>query len=311
MGLHIKYRPQSLEEMIGNEAVKKSILSLFTIEKDRPHTFLLTGPSGVGKTTLGRIIAKMVGCSNMDFHEYNSANTRGIDTFREVMENMNYSGFLSETKVYLFDECHQVTPAAAPAMLKMLEDTPNHVYFILCTTDPDKLLKTILNRCTTYQLSLLSPKEIGMLIDRVLEKENVKDFFPSVRKEIIRIAEGCPRQALVLLDQVIDVLEEKEALDALFTVSIDEADVIDICRELLRNPLWDDIRKKVKIVVDKAEPERIRRMVLGYLTSVLLNSKRNDRVSRMIDIFSESVFYNGKAGIVNMFYLSCIPNQNK
>ncbi len=305
MPLHIDYRPRTLDEVIGNDDVRESIKSVFGRE-DRPHTFLFIGPSGCGKTTMGRIIAKMAGCSNYDFKEYNAANTRGIETIREISQTCHYAGMESKVKVYLIDECHQLTGPAAEATLKILEDTPPHVYFILCTTEPEKLSRTMLTRCTTYQMRLLSNEEINKLINWVLISEGLSNSFSKeVIKEIVRVSEGCPRQALVILDQVIDIEDEKKAMKAVSTISVGSAEVIEICRLLLQGTSWEVMKDKVKMVLQGTESEKLRYAIIGYMSAVLLNSKSNDRASNLIDLFGENTYSTGKPGIVNMIYLAC------
>jgi DNA polymerase-3 subunit gamma/tau len=304
MPLHIAYRPSAIDEVIGNDAIKASLKSLFS-RKDHPHVFLFTGPSGTGKTTFGRIIAKMVGCEPEDFKEYNAANTRGIDTIREITENAHYSALVGKVKVYLLDEFHMVTGAAANAILKILEDCPNHVYFVLCTTEPEKLLPTIKNRCTTYQTSLLTEAQLKKLLLFVLKKEGIGDFSEVVLKEIIKSAEGCPRQALVMLDAVVDIEDEKEAIATISVANTGESEVIDICRAIVKGVRWRDIKTKVKEVLLKTEPEKLRLAILGYCTAVMLNRDDNDLLSEIIDLFSENTYSSGKAGIVNAIYLAC------
>ncbi len=302
MPLHIDYRPQNLDEVFGNDAIKTSLKSVLARE-DRPHAYLFTGGSGMGKTTFGRIIKDMLGCSESDYYEFNTANSRGIDTVREISQNVVYAPLEGSCKVFLLDECHQFTGPAANALLKVLEDTPKHVYFILCTTDPDKLIKTIITRCSTYQVQALKDKEMSALIDWVLECEE-KKISKEVQKEIVRVAEGCARQALVILDQVVDITDEKEALASIAAVSVGEAEVVDICRALIGKESWNNVREKVKLVLAKTEPEKLRYAILGYFSAVLLNSKQNDRASEIIDLFSENTYSTGKAGVVNMIYLA-------
>jgi len=304
MPLHLDYRPQTLDELFGNDEIKNSLKSIFSRE-DKPHAYLLSGPSGCGKTTIGRIIANMLGCEELDFFEYNSANSRGIDTIRSITENANYSALGGSIKVYLLDEAHQVTGPAANALLKVLEDTPKHVYFILCTTEPEKLLKTIHTRCTSYQVKLLSDKQIKGLLDWVLKGERIKDFPKKVIDEIVRAAEGCPRQALVILDSVIDIEDEDKAIAAVSAVKIGEAVVIDICRGIIGKEKWDTMRVKVKEVLASTEPEKLRYAILGYFSAILLNSKTHDRASDIIDLFSENTYSSGRAGIINAIYLAC------
>jgi len=304
MPLHLQYRPKNLSELIGNESIKISLQSIFDRE-DKPHAFLFSGPPGSGKTTLGRIIANMLNCSPEDLHEYNSANTRGIDTIRDISEGVHYAALVGKVRVYICDEVHQWTSQAMNASLKLLEDTPKHVYFILCTTEPEKLLKTIRTRCTTFQTSLLTEAQMKKLIAWVLKEEKIKDYPESIIKEIIRVSEGCPRQALVILDSIIDIEDEKKALEAVSVVTIGEAEVINICRSLLAHERWGEMKGKVKEVLANTEPEKLRYAILGYMGTVLLNKDKDERLSELIDIFSEPTYSTGRAGIVNMLYLAC------
>lgn len=307
MPFHLDYRPQTLDDVVGNDAIKDSLRTIFARE-DRPHAYLFTGPSGCGKTTFGRIIKTMLECSDSDFMEMNSANSRGIDTVRDISQNCHYSPMDGKVKVYLLDEAHQFTGPAAQALLKFLEDTPKHVYVILCTTNPEKLLRTIHTRCTTYQVKPLDENQTRELIEHVIVTEGIKlkEFPKSVIDEIVLVAEGCPRQALVILDQVIDIVDEKAALNTVATMNFGEfgeAEVIDICRAIYKGESWNSFKGKVKTVTENVEPERIRHAILGYMSAILL-SKADDRASQIIDLFSENTYDTGKVGIVQACYES-------
>lgn len=304
MPFHLDYRPKTFDEVIGNDHVKDSLMTILE-RKDKPHTYLFTGPSGTGKTTIGRIFKDMLGCSETDFAEFNSANTRGIDTIREVMQNCHYSPLDGKVKVYLFDEVHQWLAPVQNAILKFLEDTPPHVYVILCTTDPDRLISAVHTRCTAYMMKLLNNKQMRQVIQRVLDGEKVTDMPKSVIDEIIRVADGCPRQALVILDQVIDILDEDRALAAVTAIGGGGgAEMIDLCRGVFRGEDWKTFKDKLKYMEENTEPEKIRYAILGYLNSVVLASG-DERASALIDIFSENTFYSGKAGITRMCHLAC------
>jgi len=204
----------------------------------------------------------------------------------------------------LAHNCHKSTNDAQNALLKLLEDTPKHVYFILCTTEPEKVLKTIHTRCTSYQTKSLSPREMQSLLLTVLKKEGIDVFPDTVIQEIIRVSEGSARQALVVLDSVIDIEDDAKALEAVTAFSVGEVEVLEIFKSLMNSDDWNSIRKKVATVLQNTEPEKIRYAMLGLAGATLLRGVDN-RASMLIDIFSENTYNTGKAGLINSFYISC------
>lgn len=301
MPLHLLYRPNSFDEFIGNKSTVESLKSVLERE-DRPRSFLLIGSTGCGKTTLARLIAKTLNCSDIEFHEYNAANTRGIDTIREIIKNSLYVPIEGELKVYLLDECHSISGAAAEALLKFLEDTPSHVIIILCTTVPEKLIPTIRNRCTTFVVSTLNNREMNTLLNWVLKSENVV-LSEEVTDQIIESAEGCPRKALVILDKIIDLPPEKQ-INAAMESSIDDVTTLEICRLLINSESksWGTMTQLLKSC--NSDPETIRKAVLGYLASTLTNTGAR-RYSEMIQLFSSPFFDSGKAGLFRAFFVAC------
>ena len=171
--LHLAYRPKNFDEIFGNTAVIESLKSIFSRKSDFSHAMLFQGPSGCGKTTLARIVKDLLGCKGSDYTEINASNNRGIDTARLIVDNMKYRPMIpgSKCRVYLLDECHQITGDAANALLKALEDTPAHVYFLLCTTNPGKLLQTIRNRCMIFEVQSLTDDQLVELLKWVLDCE--------------------------------------------------------------------------------------------------------------------------------------------
>jgi DNA polymerase-3 subunit gamma/tau len=303
--LHTKYRPENFDTFIGNDSVVSSLNTILSRLEGQPRTFLFQGPSGCGKTTLARIMKNILNCSDDDFHEFNTANTRGIDTIREIKSTSEYKPWLGKVKIYLLDEVHKLTNDAQNAVLKLLEDTPEHVRFILCTTDPEKLLKTIRTRCTTFQLSALPKRSIIKLLRDVCTNEQVliDKGFEKVLEEIARVSEGLPRKALVLLDQVID-LNDEDALKAIEKVTLNESTTLELCQLLIESVpnKWERVATILKGL--DTEPETVRYAILGYLAVVLLN-KGDVRVAQMISIFSESFMYSGKAGLIAACFLAC------
>ena len=308
MTLYRKYRPRNFDEFKGaqNKATVLGILQ--AIDDEKHHAFLITGPTGTGKTTIARLIADALGCHPAMFLEMDTANTRGIDTIRELISDCEYEPVLGNVKVVLLDECHQITGPAAAALLKFLEDTPQHVYVILCTTDPDKLLETIKNRCSRWEVHSLTQAELTRLIDDVLEKEK-KNVPPAVKKNIVLVSEGCPRQALVLLGQIMNVEGETNQLQIIADAVIDVVEVKDICSRIKAKGFWTD--KEVAGAKQqglchlleglKQDPETVRRGILGWFSKVLLNPRDQKdaiRIVAIMDCFSPPLFNTGKAGLI-------------
>ena len=195
--------------------------------------------------------------------------------------------------------CHKLTGDAQNALLKLLEDTPKHVYFILCTTEPEKLIKTIRTRCTTYQVSPLNSHQMVRLLKRVCKGEGV-ELGGEVLRKIIKVSEGIPRQALVLLDSVIDIEGEEEQLKAIEDFRVKRTAVVDLCRALLKRERWVQVVEILRGLED--DPENVRYAVLGYMSSVLLKGKENDRAAEIMEQFLDSFMYSGRAGLVYACY---------
>jgi DNA polymerase-3 subunit gamma/tau len=234
--------------------------------------------------------------------EYNMANTRGIDTIREIITQSVFSPMSGTVKIYLIDECHKLTGDAQNSLLKILEETPDHIRFILCTTEPEKLLTTIKNRCTPFQVQpLVTPKLVALLKD-INAKEGLNIQFPSL-KEIAKVAMGSPRHALVLLEQVsnLDDKSEENVKRVVTSGLIDEAKTIELCRALLKKD-WPEVAGLLKGIT--AEPEQVRYAVLGYFSTVLL-SRGDQGVAKTMSVFTDSFMYSGKAGLILACYISC------
>lgn len=306
--LHLDYRPKNFDEVIGNKGVIASLKSILNRENDTPHAIIFQGPSGCGKTTLARIVADKLGCPpvfendeiNGDFVEINASNNRGIDTARSIMGTMHYHPSTAKCRVWLLDEIHSATRDFQNSILKALEDSPKYAYFILCTTEPEKLLKTIRNRCSTFEVESLGDDEIEKQLNWVLDEEGF-DIPNDVIEEIIDAVDGCPRQALVILDQIID-LSEDEMLAAVKDTKIDEKEIRDLCQAMLKSASWKKISGILK-GLKSSEPEKIRRAVIGHMAAVLLNGG-DAKAALVIDTFKEPVFHSGMPGIVLAAYLT-------
>lgn len=289
MPLHLDYRPKKFAEFVGSESTAKALLSKLR-SNDTPHAFLLTGPSGCGKTTLARIIAKYLRAGEHNFIEMDSASFRGIDTIREIRRQMMLAPIgKGKSRVWLLDECHQLSRDAQEALLKALEDTPSHVYFVLATTDPQKLRPTLKRRCSHYEVETVSDDVITEHLFWILAKEDKQ----SERETIEAIAEqsnGSIGVALSLLDAVIDLPLEDQAAAAESKAAELKAS-IDLCRALIKGSGWKAIAGILKGIKEaKEDPERVRRAVLGYCTSILLNGKKDNIAFLIMDCFKQPFF---------------------
>lgn len=301
MPLSIDYRPKNLDEIVGNTSIVESLKAIFSREQDYPHAMLFQGASGCGKTTLARIVKDMLGCKGSDYVEINASNNRGIDTIRNIVENMKYRPMVKDSKcrVYLLDECHQVTGDAANALLKALEEPPKHVYFILCTTDPGKLLVTIKNRCTPFEVRSLSRTEMNQLLNWVLDCENVKDIPKDIIDQIIDFSDGCPRQSLVILDQIIDMPLDKMS-EAVQDFRSADRNTADLVKGLLNKDSWDRIRTTLKRM-DLSNPENVRLAVFGWMASEVMKGE-NPLAAIIADEFKSPFYSTGKNGIIMACY---------
>lgn len=299
MPLHIDYRPKTLKEFEGNRSTVETLQAILARKKDLPHAFMFTGSSGCGKTTLGRIVANTLGCSDADYKEMDSATFRGIDSIREIRNQSRLKPMSGAVRVWLIDEAHKLTNDAQNAFLKILEDTPPHVYFIICTTDPEKVIKTIKSRCMQFSVAPLSEKQMTRLLQKVVENEGLTDFPEEAYAHIHTNSLGHVRAALVILDKVID-LPNSSIIKAIDQARGEEAQVIDLCRGLLSKQNWSKVSTLLRALQDQ-EPESVRWAVLGYMNSVLLK-ENNPQAAQCIECFKSNFFDSGKAGLTQACY---------
>jgi len=264
MTLYLKHRPNNLDDIKGNASEIASLKRMLENVETCPHSFLFTGPTGCGKTTIARIVANELGAVGNDFRELNTADFRGIDSVREMRKQSQYKPLEGRCRVWIIDECHKLTNDAQNSMLKLLEDTPKHVYFILCTTDPQKLLKTIKNRCTQIQVTPLSDRQMTSLLVRTVKAEK-ESLDKVVYDSIVRDSFGLPRNALQILDKVLLAPAENRLTTAEQSAEA-ESQSIELCRALINNAPWSKIKVILNGLKDQ-DAEGIRRHVLGYCQS--------------------------------------------
>lgn len=299
-----KFRPTDFDEVIGNESTIESIKMLLARDQEFPPCILLFGPSGCGKTTIARIIATHLEAGERDIKEYNIGDMRGIDTGRDIIKLTAISPF-SKSRVIILDECHKATAEFQNVLLKTFEEPRPNNYFILCTTEKERLIKTIQTRCTKYQVNLLSTREMKKLLSDVIGAEGMENnISPTVIDALIDVSDGSPREALVTLDSIIDLDNEKRMLEVIGSGSQKRAVTIDLCRAIMAKKNWKDIAAILK-ELETEEAESARRIILKYFETVILNGgKQADRVVALMDFFTEPMYASGRPGLTQACYLA-------
>ena len=219
--LYRTYRPSTFEEVAGQKHIVKTLQNALNTQKIA-HAYLFTGPRGTGKTSMAKLVAKALNCeegighqcnhcsnclainngSHPDVIEIDAASNNGVDDVRDIIERVKYSPMKGRYKVYIIDEVHMMSASAFNALLKTLEEPPAHVIFILATTEPHKVLPTILSRCQRYDFTKVDEVSLEERMKEILLKESIS-YDEDALKLIISLADGGVRDALSLLDQSI------------------------------------------------------------------------------------------------------------
>lgn len=279
--LHLKYRPQFFDAVLGQDAVIKSLKGFFPDQV--PHAFLFVGGSGCGKTTLARIIAKELGVVKNDLLEIDAAIYTGVDDMRNLNDGLQYKGMgPTGRKLVILDECHMLSKSAWNSILKELEEPYQHVYWALCTTDSGKVPDTVVTRCHQYTLKEVGYNDLCDLVEYVAGEEKIS-LPQGALDVIVRKAEGSPRKALVCLSQARACSTKEEVSTVL--QSIEESDVVGLCRILVDKTKSLDRWGRVKKILDdlkEMEPESLRIPIVKYLGSCIRKSK-NDKDAAYLD----------------------------
>ena len=290
MVFYLKYRPKKISELDSALLVEKLTSLLKGKLPDKiPHAFLFTGPKGLGKTSTARILAKSINCmnrkpdeiepcnkcdscnsinngSNLDVLEIDGASNRGIDEIRDLREKIRLSPVSSLKKIYIIDEVHMLTTEAFNALLKTLEEPPDHAFFILCTTEVQKVPETILSRCTNIKFTKATLSDFTSSFGRIAKGEELK-IDKEALEQIARLSDGSFRDGAKILEELstsskditLDLIEKKYK-----TQSIDKS-VLDLIESFEKK----DSKKGIKIVSDLANDASDFKIIVETLIDVL------------------------------------------
>ena len=294
--LYRTYRPSTFEEVAGQEHIVKTLKNALATRK-LAHAYLFAGPRGTGKTTMAKLLAKALNCdegignqcnecknckaiidgTHPDVIELDAASNNGVDEIRELIDKVKYGTILGRYKVYIIDEVHMLSTGAFNALLKTLEEPPEHVIFILATTEPHKILPTILSRCQRYDFTKLSDEDIKNRLKSVLEKEGI-DYNEDAIKIIVSLADGGMRDALSILDQVLaysnNRLEVQDILDIFALESKEEK--IALLNSIINKNVSDVLQRINRYISMGTDIKRLTDDLLLILKDILIyQSSRN------------------------------------
>jgi DNA polymerase III subunit gamma/tau len=315
------YRPCKISEVVGHETIKKTIGNAI-VKGTLPHSLMFIGPSGCGKTTFARIIALGLNCKEgptpepcckcnscraiLDLNslavvEVDAGRTGDVGTTRRILDDLPAAPMGGEPyKIAIFDEAHKLggKSNSEDAILKFLEDTPEHVYLMLCTNEPQKLKVVTRNRCKTTQFNRLTTNDIYTLLEQVCQFEGF-NYNTEVLKYVASEADGVPRAGLSFLQQVASEGSwTKDAASLIINagVDVDYVEVMDFCRALMKHRSFQTALTDYKKI--KNIPLEIMRMsICGWFVGCLRNAKTKvdaDKYSSIIEFMSIPYFNNPK-----------------
>ena len=307
--LYRKFRPQTFDEVRGQEAIVTTLKNQI-IQNRIGHAYLFCGTRGTGKTTLAKIMAKAVNCehpvdgnpcmecetckaiangTSLNMIEMDAASNSGVDNIREIIREVDYRPTMGKYKVYIIDEAHNLSGEAFNALLKTLEEPPEHVIFILATTEAHKILVTIMSRCQRYDFKRIPLETISGRLRELTDRENVEATEEALRY-VAKAADGSMRDALSLLDQCIAFYPREElTLDkVLVSLGAVKTDIYSkIFNDVISQNVTGVIRDLEEVVVAGTEISRFVADFTWYLRNLMI-IKSSDAAAEILDVTSES-----------------------
>ena len=295
--LYRTYRPQTFEEVAGQQHIVKTLKNALATGKIA-HAYLFAGPRGTGKTTMAKLFAKALNCehgigcqcnecknciaitegNHPDVLELDAASNNGVDEIRELIDKVKYGTILGKYKVYIIDEVHMLSTGAFNALLKTLEEPPAHVIFILATTEPHKILPTILSRCQRYDFNKVSEEDIKERLKSVLLNENV-EYNEEAIDLVVKLADGGMRDALSILEKVLAYSGNRLIVEDILNIFALESkeEKIKLINSIIHHDMSDVLSRLNNYISKGTDIKRLTEDLLLILKDVLIyNSSYNE-----------------------------------